>query len=76
MTDKLDNFGADAKPILTQPDDLNYQDSILTLQDSSLFGEKKKEMRKNGVTCLRKNPSRYEDLNKALDYLFEDSSYS
>ena len=52
MTEKLDNFGADVKPILTQPDDLNYQDSILTLQDSSLFGEKKREMRKNGVTCL------------------------
>ena len=72
MTGQLENFNTDDKTSPILDESLNYHNSILTLQESSIFGEKKPKKLKYGVTCLRKNPSRYGDLNRVLDQLFEE----
>ena len=74
MSGKLENNETLDKTSPFKIDSQNHNQSLLTIEENSPRGGKKKEIRKKGVTCLRNKPSQYGELNEALDLLLEGSS--
>ena len=74
MSGKLENTETLDKTSPFRISSQNNDQSLLTMEESSPRGGKKKEIRKKGITCLRNKPSQYGELNEALDLLLEGSS--
>ena len=74
MSGKLENTETLDKTSPFRISSQNNNQSLLTMDESSPRGGKKKEIRKKGITCLRNKPSQYGELNEALDLLLEGSS--
>ena len=74
MSGKLENTETLDKTSPFRISSQNQNQSLLTMDENSPRGGKKKEIRKKGITCLRNKPSQYGELNEALDLLLEGSS--
>ena len=74
MSGKLENTETLDKTSPFRINSQNNNQSLLTMDENSPRGGKKKEIRKKGITCLRNKPSQYGELNEALDLLLEGSS--